>query len=190
MPGLFRAVVASHPVVAAGEQLGPVLDLGCGTGLVAVALAGLPVGPLVGVDIAPRMLRAAAAKQLYAELREADVMAVLAQDYEQWKLILAADVLCYFGALEDVFAGMHARLVPGGWLVASTEELLPDADGVVPGDGDWALQRQGRYAHTFDYVRRTALDAGFTLRRLDREAVRHEASAPVAGLLLVLERGP
>ena len=52
-----------HPVIAAGERLGPVLDLGCGTGLVAVVLSDLSVGPLVGVDVSSRMLAQAAAKQ-------------------------------------------------------------------------------------------------------------------------------
>jgi Flp pilus assembly protein TadD len=77
MPGLFRAVLQHHPLIAAGERVGPVLDLGCGTGMIALAIADLPVGPLIGVDIAPRMLAQAAAKRLYAELREADVMEVL-----------------------------------------------------------------------------------------------------------------
>ena len=105
-------------------------------------------------------------------------------------LILAADVFCYFGALDEAFAAAHASLTPGGWLVCSVEELLPDRDGVVPGDtgGNWALQRQGRYAHSLAYLRDTAAEAGFQVLRLDRETLRHEANAPVAGLLAVLQR--
>ena len=68
----------------------------------------------------------------------------------RWPLILAADVLCYFGDLDDVFAAAYQRLAPGGWFVGSVEELLPDAQGAIPGNGDWALQRQGRYAHTHE----------------------------------------
>jgi predicted TPR repeat methyltransferase len=156
------------------------------------------VGPLIGVDIAPRMLAQAAAKGLYTELREADVMDVLggnplpptAGEVSCYPLILAADVFCYFGALAEVFAAAHARLTPGGWLVCSVEELLPDRDGVVPGDtgGDWALQRQGRYAHSLAYIHDTATAAGFQVLRLDRETLRWEADAPVAGLLAVLQR--
>ena len=56
IPGLIRAALLRHPAIAAGERLGPVLDLGCGTGLVAVVLSDLPIGPLVGVDVSPRML--------------------------------------------------------------------------------------------------------------------------------------
>ena len=99
-------------------------------------------------------------------------------------------MFCYFGALAELFAAAHANLTPGGWLVCSVEELLPDRDGVVPGDndGNWALQRQGRYAHSLAYIRHTATEAGFQVLRLDRETVRHEANAPVAGLLIVLQR--
>ena len=105
-----------------------------------------------------------------------------------WPLIIAADVLCYFGALDDVLPAVHGRLEPGGWFVFSLETLLPDLDGVVPGNGDWALLRQGRYAHAVDYARRVALDAGFVIRHFVPEIVRHEAGTPVDGVLMVLER--
>jgi protein O-GlcNAc transferase len=90
------------------------------------------------------MLAAAAAKLLYAELHEADLMDFLIEDTRRWQLMLAADVLIYFGALDELLGAARSRLEPGGWFVFSLEELLPDHDGVVPGDGDWALQRQGR----------------------------------------------
>jgi predicted TPR repeat methyltransferase len=198
IPGLFRAVLMQHPMIAAGNRVGPVLDLGCGTGLIALAIADLPVGPLIGVDIAPKMLERAAAKGLYAELREADVMDVLrdgiplppAGEGPSYPLILAGDVFCYFGALTEVFAAVHARLAPGGWLVCTTEELLPDGDGILPGDTDgaWALLRQGRYAHSLAYVHDTAAAAGLRVLRLDRETMRYEANAAVAGFLAVLQR--
>jgi predicted TPR repeat methyltransferase len=188
VPGLVRRALQSHPLIEAGEAVGPVLDLGCGTGLAALAIGDLPVGPLVGVDVSRRMLDRADAKQIYAALHESDLMTMLAGDSAHWPLIVAADVLCYFGALEEVFQAVHARLRPGGWLILSLEELLPDRDGAIPGNGDWALLRQGRYAHSLTYAARTALAAGFSLRTLDREMVRFEADAAVQGMLMVLER--
>ena len=59
---------------------------------------------------------------------------------------------------------------------------------MVPGNGDWALHRLGRYAHTFDYVRSTAEQAEFEILRLERQTLRYEANAPVAGTLAVLQR--
>lgn len=188
IPGVIRSVMGDHPAIASGGTLGPALDLGCGTGLVAVALSDLPIRPLVGVDVASRMLKHAAAKGLYAELHEADVLRFLADDNRKWPLVLAADVLIYFGVLDEVLAAVRARLAPGGWLVLSLEELLADRNGVTPGNGEWALQRQGRYAHSIDYVTNTAVACGFTIRALERQTLRLEANDPVAGMLAVLER--
>ena len=188
IPGLIRAVLARHPVIASGGCLGPALDLGCGTGFVAVALSDLPVAPLIGVDLSPRMLEAAAAKQRYAELHEADLMNFLAEDDRRWRLIVAADVLIYFGALAELLTLTRSRLEPGGWFVLSLEELLPGAAGSVRVGGDWALQCQGRYAHSMDYVASSARQAGYAICTLERQTVRFEGEAPVAGFLIVLER--
>jgi len=97
-------------------------------------------------------------------------------------------VLCYFGALEEVLAAVHTRLEPGGWFLFSNEELLPDHDGAIPGNGSWALHRQGRYAHAPDYVHEAACAAGFRVIRTDRHTIRREAGADVPGVLLVVER--
>jgi predicted TPR repeat methyltransferase len=188
IPSAIRSVLQSHPKVVAGLSIGPVLDLGCGTGLVALAIGDLPLGPFTGVDLSPRMLAHARVKRLYAELREADVIADLAACEQRWPLIVAADVLCYFGALEELLAAVHRRLEPGGWFVFSVEEILPDHDGVIPGNGDWALQRQGRYVHAEHYVYEAACAAGFRVLRIDRPVIRQEAGADVPGLLLAVER--
>lgn len=185
-PGLIHAALARHPAILAGDRLGPALDIGCGTGLLAVAISDLPVGPLVGVDVSAGMLASAKAKQLYQELHEADLMNFLASETRQWPVVLAGDVLVYFGELAELMASVRDRLKPGGWFIFSLEELLPDQSG-VGGDGQWALQRQGRYAHSIDYVTATAMGTGFALRSLDRQTVRFEADAPVAGLFVVLE---
>lgn len=192
VPGLFRTAVIEHADLAGPRPIGPVLDLGCGTGLLGLMLADLPVGPLTGVDLSSLMLEQARGKNLYADLRQADLENFLAEDRTRWPLVLAADVLCYFGALETVLRAIGDRLTPGGLLVFSAEELLPDADGVFPvslqGDNRWALGRQGRYAHSGGYLTGTAREAGFTIRSLRRETLRYEADTPVAGFLAVLER--
>jgi predicted TPR repeat methyltransferase len=188
-PGRVRAALLAHPKIAAGVALGPVLDLGCGTGLAALAISDLPTGPIIGVDLSARMLEQARVKQLYAELREADILTELTRDNsERWPLIIAADVLCYFGALEAILGAVHARLEPGGWFLFSTEELHPDHDGAIPGDGSWALHRQGRYAHSYGYVHETACAAGFRVIRADRYSARREAGGDVPGILLAVER--
>ncbi|MGE0419862.1 MAG: methyltransferase domain-containing protein [Acetobacteraceae bacterium] len=188
IPGVMRRVVLDHPALGAEGHIGPVLDLGCGTGLVGLALGDLPLGPITGVDASPGMLAHAHRKGLYAELIEADLMTMLARESRRWPLIIAADVMCYFGALDEVFAAVHARLAPFGWFVLSLETLVPDHDGVVPGNGNWALMRQGRYAHAPDYVCRVARQAGLRICLQAPEVIRFEGGVPVDGSLLVLER--
>jgi predicted TPR repeat methyltransferase len=188
MPGLIRTVMMEHPAVLAGKAVGPALDLGCGTGLAALAISDMPIGPITGVEISPRMLAQARAKQLYGELCEIDLVRFLAQTDQHWPLVLAADVFCYFGALDEAFAAVHARMEPAGWFIFSVETLVADHDGNVPGNGDWSLQRLGRYAHSTDYVIQSALRAGFRIRILRSEPVRFEAGVEVPGLLVVLER--
>ncbi|MBN8925588.1 MAG: hypothetical protein BGO51_01430 [Rhodospirillales bacterium 69-11] len=188
VPGVFRRLLAAHPRLQSGERLGPALDLGCGTGLVALAISDMAVGPLTGVDLSGRMLAQAAAKGLYAHLRQEDVMTALADGEARWPLILAGDVVCYFGALEELMQAVHARLEPGGWFMLSTEELLPHADGTLPGDGRWALLRQGRYVHHAEYLAGCATQAGFEIRVFERGVIRYEAEVPVDGFFVVLER--
>jgi predicted TPR repeat methyltransferase len=181
-PGLLRAaLLAQFPSLADGVPLGPMLDLGCGTGLMAVVLSDLPCGPITGVDVSEGMLAQARAKNLYAHLEQAELEAYLARDSTAWPVMLAADVFCYFGDLDDALCLAHGRLTPGGVLAFTVEEL---AEPGLP----WRLGRQGRFAHAEAYVRAAAAKAGFAIRTARREALRTEATADVPGLLFVLER--
>jgi predicted TPR repeat methyltransferase len=188
IPSAIRALLLAAPTIAAGLPLGPVLDLGCGTGLVALALDGLPVGPITGVDLSERMLCHARAKRLYTELRQGDILGELATHRQCWPLIVAADVLCYFGALDELLGLIHKRLKPGGWFIFSVEQIRSNHDGTVPGNGRWALERQGRYAHAESYINEVIRAVGFRLVQVDRLTIRQEAGAPVPGLLLAVER--
>lgn len=184
IPGVLHGLLRAHLPLESGRTIGPVLDLGCGTGLVAVALVGLPLRPLIGVDLSPKMLEQAAAKRLYDELHESDVTAFLTADARRWRLVLAADVFCYSGDLEPILQAVFDRLERGGLLVFSAESLI----GPYMGNGNWALGRQGRYAHAEPYLLRVAREAGFIVRGLNHEHQRQEAGVPVPGFVVILER--
>lgn len=69
VPGLGAAFLARHLAPGAG----PVLDAGCGTGLVGAMLATLGYGPLTGLDLSAEMLAVAGARGVYARLAEQDL---------------------------------------------------------------------------------------------------------------------
>ena len=184
VPGLVRAAVRRHLARsdAGGAVLrGPVLDLGCGTGLLAMALSDLQVGPWHGVDLSPAMLAQAAASGLYRRLDEADLMAALAEPGPAYGLILAADVLCHFGDLEPVLAAAAARLAGDGVMVLSLEQTRLSLAGA-----GWRLGRDGRYAHTPAGLAAAAGAAGLMLRAVDHETLRMAGDTPIPGLLAVL----
>lgn len=183
VPGLIRAALLAELDLSAGS-VGPVLDLGCGTGLMGVVLSDLPLRPLVGVDLSDGMLAEARAKRLYDELVQKDLETLLDEPGPAWPVILAADVFCYFGALGGVLARVAARLAPGGLCVFSVE--LDSGEG---GGKGWQLGRQGRYRHAEFHVRAALAEAGLGVLRCVPEVLRQEADAPVAGLLVVARHG-
>lgn len=179
MPALLRAELDRRPEA----RLAPVLDLGCGTGLVGAALVGLGLAPLVGVDLSSRMLARARARGLYAELHHADIDVFLDGAAPSFPLILAADVLPYFGDLRRLFGRIAAHLRPGGLFLGSVEQLA-----AAGADEGWRLGRLGRYAHAPEHVRAAAVGAGLRMAMEREETIRLEALEPVTGLLIGLER--
>jgi predicted TPR repeat methyltransferase len=197
IPGLIRAALLEHrPALRSGGAIGPMLDLGCGTGMVGVVVSDLRVERLVGIDLSARMLDQARAKQVYAELRQQDIEVALAIDGggaadggagsagETWDVIVAADSLCYFGQLDGVLAGAHAALRPGGLFVFSVEELVDARAPQIP----WRLGPLGRYQHDAGALEAVAVAAGFTRLALRREILRHDRGTEIDGLILVLAR--
>ena len=182
VPGLVRrAVERLLPAVAAGEaRLGPVLDLGCGTGLVGVALSDLLGGSLIGIDVSRRLLEQAAAKGIYTELRRVELTEALRADVGAYALITAADVFCYLGELREALTLCSERLTPGGLLLFSLERA-------APGEG-WRLGPEGRYAHTPDYLAACLMEAGLHAVECREEALRRDGNAVVPGLLVAARR--
>lgn len=153
-----------------------ILDLGCGTGLAAPALARFG-GRLTGVDLSRGMLDRARARGGYDALIQAEAVAFLDDHPEAFDLVFAADVVIYFGDLFDLFRAVERALRPGGVFVLSTEV------GLKP----WTLLSSGRFSHADAYVARAA---GPGLEPLDQKpiALRHEGAAPVEGTLHLFRR--
>jgi len=155
------------------------LDLGCGTGLAGVALRPF-ARRLHGVDLSPNMIAKAKARGVYDGLLVGDMVAAAAEAAAAWDLIVAADALAYLGELGPLFAGVHRALKAGGVFAALVEESR---------DADIHWQASRRFAHSADYLRRTAAAAGLGLALLEPVQFRREKGAPVPGLVFVLRAG-
>lgn len=159
-----------------------ILDAGCGTGLCGPLLSAY-ARSLVGVDLSAGMLGQAAEKEVYDELFQGELTAFLRAHPGAYDVVVSADTLCYFGALEDVVAAAAASLRPDGLLIFTVES----APGGEPVDGapfpDYRLELHGRYCHRRQYVERLLGAAGFRSEIVETD-LRMESGVPVAGLVV------
>jgi predicted TPR repeat methyltransferase len=191
-----------------------ILDLGCGTGL-AGPLLKRPGRVLTGVDLSPRMLEKAAARQAYDHLIASEAVAYLAQQEHGFDLIFAADFLIYVGDLAPLMRHAARLLGPGGLLaltiettqdydnfglnqskivnVIDSKNLERDAGGKPlhtfphPALETYRLLPSGRFAHRPGYIE-DLTRGSFILRRQEPTMIRLEANRPVDGALLLFER--
>ena len=85
------------------------LDLGCGTGLMGLAIRDR-VDRLTGFDLSEGMLQRAARRGIYDRLAAGDVVELMAAEAEDaFDLVLAADLLPYVGALAPLFSAVRRR---------------------------------------------------------------------------------
>jgi predicted TPR repeat methyltransferase len=162
-----------------GDNLGAMLDLGCGTGLAGATFRPY-VARLVGMDISPGMIEQAKTKNVYDELAAADLLEFLrAEDEAKYDLVLAADVFVYCSDLAPI-AAASARVMKPGALFSFTVETHPGSGPL--------LQGTLRYAHGEDHVRAAIAGAGLQLRHFAVVSTRTEKAMPVPGLLVIAGR--
>jgi len=164
----------------AAEATLVVADAGCGTGLCSDFLRPR-AKQLVGVDLSPGMLARARARNQYDQLVEAELSAWLASQQAEYDLIVSADTLCYFGALEEVLSGAGRALRPGGRLVFTVER----ADAGSPA---YQLNPTGRYSHAEGYVREVLAGAMLDAIEIAQVVLRRERGSEVGGLLVSARR--
>lgn len=172
-PALVAAMLADSGIQAAGTL--DVLDAGCGTGLCGPLMAPY-ARRLTGVDLSSGMLAQAKEKDVYDELVKDELTTYLGGRREAFDVIVSADTLVYFGALQDVVSAAAGALRPNGLLIFTVEETT-DADA----SADFCIRHHGRYTHTRAYIERVLADASLHAD-IVRAELRMESGAPVAGL--------
>ena len=157
------------------------LDAGCGTGLCGPLLAPYAQS-LVGVDLSGQMLAKAEPRQVYDQLIKAELTAFLQSQDRAYDLIVSADTLCYFGALESAMHAAHGALRDGGWLVFTVESLEGGH-----ADKPHHLNPHGRYSHRRHYLAQVLNQAGFENISTESVHLRNEGGAPVLGWLVTAQ---
>ena len=176
VPEKLHAAMLS--VAAPNAVSGAVLDLGCGTGLCGPIFKPYAMS-LVGVDLSPNMLEIARQKKLYDELVAADAVTYLQQLSASFQLMVAADVLVYFGDLSLLLAAAAGALAAGGYFVFNVE---------MSAEHDFVLTLSGRFAHHRAYLERQAALHGFAILKIEQTVLRYQAEEPVSGYLCVWRR--
>ncbi len=179
--GMLDYRVPELVAAAAREALtgtADIVDLGCGTGLCGPLLKPL-ARRLDGVDLSPRMIDKARARNVYDGLAVGEISRHLRGQARRYGLAVAADVLVYMGDLVDTFAAVAGALNPGGRFVFTVERH----EGAP-----FHLGPAGRYAHADAYIRKVAADAGMEVVRAEDIVPRQEKGRPVAGRLYVTRR--
>jgi predicted TPR repeat methyltransferase len=125
-PSLVATMLAESGIEASKTL--DVLDAGCGTGLCGPLLTDY-AARLVGVDLSAKMLEQARERGVYDELVKGELTAYLQSSPGMFDVIVSADTLVYFGALEEVIAAAARALRPDGYFVFTVEELMGAEDG-------------------------------------------------------------
>jgi len=159
-----------------------IIDIGCGTGWSGVYLEPY-ANTLVGVDLSGKMLAKAKKRNIYNELHKTEITEFLQNHKNTYDLIAAADVLNYFGDLNDVFAASFLALRPYGHIVFTVEQLLDEETSKGR-----KLQSSGRYAHNEKYIRERLAFFSFEILEINQENLRVENGRNVPGLIVLAKK--
>lgn len=183
------------------DRYSTILDAGCGTGLAGRVIHSMVDNFMIGVDASQKMLDIAAKctltsgcglkknetidKPLYDNLIQMDLEDMTIQNtiksvdplhQDGFDLIVAADVLVYFGRLESILKTFAEISVPGAVLVFSCERATE-----VEAPLGWRLLSSGRFSHTKKHVLQAASKAGYIMRHYDEIIPRIEKGEDVKG---------
>lgn len=162
-----------------GHRFRRMLDIGCGTGGAGQAFRD-QVDYCQGIDIAERMVDISRETGCYHQLAVAEVQDLPAEDAD-FDLVVAADVLPYFGDLAKVLPAIFQRMESGGYLLLTAEQLN--------GDGDYRVDTaSGRYQMSGAYLRQAAQEHGFEVVAMETHPLRRERGEWQDGLFSIWQK--
>ncbi len=130
-----REVAAALIWVADGRSIEPILDVGCGTGVIGSALWEEGVRDIHGLDISPEMLAEAAARTasdgeaVYRSLVEADLTQALNVPSDRFGAIVSSGTFTHGHVGPEALNELIRIVRPGGVLCLGVNEQFYQASG-------------------------------------------------------------
>lgn len=127
---VYHRNVVARFVDAGGAADGPVLDVGCGTGIVGEALRDAGQRPVDGIDISPEMLAVAATKltdsgdPVYRNLVEADLTGTIAIPDRTYSAIVSVGAFTHGHLKPDAMAELLRVAAPNALCAVGINELF------------------------------------------------------------------
>ncbi|RUR07211.1 tetratricopeptide repeat protein [Legionella sp. km772] len=159
-------------------ELDNALDLGCGTGLTGVAVREY-CKHLTGVDIAEKMIEHAKKKAIYDELLQMELLDFLKQDPKHYDLIVAADVLPYFGDLAPLIQLVSEHLTEEHYFIFTTE---------INEESPWQLESSARFSHQPAYLNTLTKEHSLTIVKQEKIPARIQNQLPLEVMLYVTKK--
>ncbi|CAM9888718.1 unnamed protein product [Ectocarpus sp. 6 AP-2014] len=177
-----------------GLQWLDILDLGCGRGTMGSQLKHL-ANFITGVDLSERAIKHALREGSYDSIQHGDAIAVVNTMLpNSFDLVVAADMVPYFGDLGDLFRAIAAVTRPGGLVAFNADALdaIDDGSGGANAGGNvraFDLKFTGRWSHRRKYVTQSVAAAGLSVLGVRVIKGRTRLVSTAAGEI-VLEAAP
>ncbi|MEO3387190.1 class I SAM-dependent methyltransferase [Mesorhizobium sp. CAU 1741] len=139
LPFVIAAWVARHVPQGAA----PLLDAGCGTGLSGPFLKALGYTALAGLDYSPEMLAHAESRDVYGELKQAELGRTLPWPDDHFAAFLSSGVFTAGHAPSTSFDELVRITRRGGHAIFTVRDLLLERDGFRA--AFQRLEQQGRW---------------------------------------------
>ena len=156
-----------------------ILDLGCGSGLCGKYLKEKFSDSIIfGVDISSNMLQEAAAKNIYFKLIKDDIIHCLTKIRTKFDIVVAADVLTYFGRLDSVVKYTTQVLNYGGVFCFSISKNIFNKK-------DFFLTPSSRFVHSLEYIKKLLEKNGLLGLQIEEKELRKEGEKSITGYIIL-----
>ena len=159
-----------------------VLDLGCGSGLCGKYIKKtFKKSQITGVDISAQMLKVAEEKKVYDLLIKSDITNCFDGENISFDVVVASDVLTYFGDLNSVFKKVASLVCKNGVFIFTISENKIN-------ENDYFLMPSSRFVHSQKYVENMIKKYAYIVIKNERKILRKEGDKDIVGQVYLIKK--